>query len=197
MDLVKAVREADLSRSYLDFHATGLNYACLHWSEGFVLKVYELPCTKGEPIVAPHQHRYSFSQHVLCGAILNCVYEETEPSSISPSFACVYDTPLNGGFGGWKPIRVASLMLVKTPRLYAGDSYILRSDEIHTIGAYENTWVFTVQGPDVNSNALTYFGSQSVISTRNDLYRKPTSKDMKEMADRLEAALEAETKTSP
>lgn len=134
--------EAMCANSYRNFHTKGFDYLCLHRSEEVTLKAYffdEEVCEHPE-IVMPHDHRYGFITHVAKGGLSEKKWRLPRPDDgffhgrVFQHFA--YRTPLNGGSGfTWE--RETVLTDSGSKHYLAGQSYVTKSDEIHTLADVE------------------------------------------------------------
>jgi len=193
IDWPDLILRADRRRSFRDFHAMGLNYACLEWTGHRIVKLYELPDTKGRPLVAPHSHRYEFLQTVLAGRLVNQVFESEPygPLDHHHHVACTYHTPISGGTGRFQADHFTRLEHVEDHFVSAGGCYTLRTDEIHTLSTDGPTWVVTVQAQDTKteSETFTYFRKGEVPEPDERLYKPMAPADLWEMSRRLKKAL--------
>lgn len=70
--------EAARESSWLNYHAIGFDYLCLHRSPGLTIKLYMGEriegCGNGDYLVNPHSHAYTFDTFVLHGAVRNITF---------------------------------------------------------------------------------------------------------------------------
>ncbi len=186
IDWPSLILKADLTRSFMDFHAPGVNYACLEFTRTRVIKLYELPDSQGEFIVAPHDHSYEFMQTVLAGRLRNYRFKSSPGDSAKLyTAACYYDTPLNGGHGRFQCDHFTHLSQIETHFVSPGGCYMMSTDEIHTIATDGPTWVVTMQAQDTSPHPFTYFKRNEIPDVNPALYKPMNGCDLTDMADRL------------
>jgi len=184
--------QANLQHSYSNFHAMGVNYACVVMQPGAVLKIYELPNTEGKLLVAPHSHLYPFAQTLLAGEMYHYEYDwwSRHPEGVT-HVLCNYETPLNGGSGKFVQELTGHLETECITRITVGGGYQLQPDRIHSIATVAPTWLVTFQQADVSAaQARTFFPVGDVPYQPDDkLYQPMTPTNLLAMADRMRSAL--------
>ena len=185
LDPASMIANALPAHSYRHFHARDVHYACVNFSKELTVKIYELPDSRGEFIVAPHQHRYPFLQVVLLGELYNFQFQESRDPEKQYWMSCAYKTPLNGGEGQFLPVLPTGLKAERYRYYRPGQGYTQQPNVIHTIATYRRTWVVTWQGADEWDDAMTFF-KRNEVPKRSDreLYQPMTRTDLEDMAQR-------------
>lgn len=141
--------EAICASSFRDFHATGLDYLCLHRSPERTAKVYffDDEAADSPEVVIPHTHRYDFHTAVLAGEMVDHLFALSFTRG-APYEAFDYMTPLNGG-AGFTWAREVMLYRRNSARYEAGTEHATAHFEVHTISVVPGTVLMLVQGPDI------------------------------------------------
>lgn len=168
--------------SYRDYHAKGLDYLCLHRSEGLTIKAYFLNVPQGMNIVNPHDHAYNFHTFILKGKLANLLYKEGEGEiwnkfhyrpSLSRNRRFVIDSS-------------TKLKLVRDDQYCIGTGYYMVRDEIHTIQSLAPDTVmllYQYQTPSAKKDEGTFlYTKEGNPPSTDSLYR--TFSDV-EMAERV------------
>lgn len=121
------------ANSFMNFHAKGVDYLCLHRSENITLKVYffEGDVQKLPEVVHPHSHRYNFQTTVLCGHMSDTRYRQVKCGG-TPYQRHAWHPPIAGGNGATFQEEV-NLAFAGCFTLGPEDRLTTHYNELHTI----------------------------------------------------------------
>lgn len=169
--------EEAAKHSYINYHAKGLHYLCLHRHFDLTEKLYWIDkgvdYTLDHELVGPHNHSYDFVTTLLRGAVVNYRFQEVEGHT-----HCRFDyrSPRNGGDGFRKGERVGLVPWSIETYVNPGETYTINSDEIHTIGVLSNTLLHIHQYRDV-CNGSYFYSTEEKEPSLDDLYQPMTPAD--------------------
>lgn len=160
------LRHVDPSLGVARFHAPEVDYLCLFRSPDLTVKLYDIRQREGW-LVAPHSHRYAFTEHVLRGIVRHHYFGEHEMGEAYSAYR--YRTPMLGQGGRWDPLYPCGLELRGTELLTRGDAYTLDASTVHTIEVVRPALLLVFQGPDTHEG-VTYFPVDREPPDVRDLY---------------------------
>jgi hypothetical protein len=181
--------ERVVENSFKDYHVRGFDYLCLKRSPKETVKLYffDGDVSSLPEVVTPHDHRYDFDTHVLCGESQNVWFRETnrpDQGSLFERFA--YETPLCGGDGF---THVGQTRLIESVRASyrAGGRYQMKFNEVHTIRMLSNETVLClIQYEDrVNDRPTLTFCRDQEPPSLSGLYRKFSPDEVTALLERL------------
>jgi hypothetical protein len=175
--------------SYSNFHQDGFDYLCLARNEYYTKKVYFFDeATKLDQVVAPHNHRYSFTSTVLQGSLTNIIYQYNE--DLDTTWYDQYDfyTPLNGGKGF---VRNGARGLKQTTahNYIAGQTHWMYWFQVHTISVEKDTILLLTQFKDMMRKEIpsqTYALPHQTPEIPADAYQKMSMKRVLERSQQLD-----------
>lgn len=132
------------------------------------VRMFECERTHVEPIT-PHSHRFDFTAFVLQGQVTNRIWREDEADGDLYSVGLL---PKKGAGPGHYMNAVGQKLrkFSFTDCAYGtGDSYMMRSHEIHSIYFTRGTIVLMIEGPDVDEKS--YILEPIVDGQRIPLFR--------------------------
>ena len=127
-----------LKNSYKHYHARGVNYLCLQNTWRLRLKAYFFD-QPSDPagVVSPHDHRYSFTNHVLTGAVKDTLYTASKYGE--QFFEYSWRSPLSRAdlTPLYSPVAPTKLVLYHADVVAEGLSYQRGRGEIHSLQILE------------------------------------------------------------
>jgi hypothetical protein len=194
LNLVKSMQlDQAIQNSCHDFHATGIDYLCLHRTKELTVKAYFLGegVALGKNVVNPHDHAYNFSTFVLSGTLANVNFYPTSSIAEPVWFRHVYETPLRAAprFSFDKPVR-----LREEERYYeGGDHYYLDHAQVHTIRAYSSDVVmllFQYKSERTADHGTGLFLPDRNVPSLDNLYRPFNEDELTSALRRLTSLVE-------
>ena len=136
-----------------NYIAPGLHSSLIGGGEHGKVRLFEAERMTRD-LITPHSHRFSFTSLVLYGEVTNTIYEPSLPGAydVEPFIrSTVTQVCGAGGLMEFKHTREAE------PRHYrrrattykAGQTYLLRHDEVHSIVFEKNTKVLFFEMPQI------------------------------------------------
>lgn len=148
--------EQVVRNSFRDYHAKGLDYVCLHRSDGLTIKAYFLNVPVGVNVVNPHDHAYNFHTFVLKGKLKNLIYTHNSGPIVN-QWKYLPPTPwVDHKFKFEKPVKLG---VAQDHEYCVGTGYYMTREEIHTIQALAPDTVmllFQYKTPDEKKRGGTY-----------------------------------------
>lgn len=126
--------------SFLNYHAPGMDYLCLHRSDDLTVKIYFIDpsrlqtCGVRDYLVSPHDHAYSFDTVVLRGHVTNVNFAAS-PSVPGSRYDPIVTNEWRYRASDRHFEQTHRVNLWETSRDYlnVGEAYHLSSTAVHTI----------------------------------------------------------------
>lgn len=200
LELLSQLDPAEAARtSFLDYHASGFDYLCLHRTDELTIKLYMsdplrlVPCGEADYLVQPHDHNYNFKTHVIAGRVRHYVFEpqiysESETTGTHHRLSYYWRERRFDLAAPWARYSMQAMVQTHDP----GASYFLTHDVVHTISIDPDhpTCLLLFQFTDRLSKRFTSLYTRSPDAPRTEgLYRVPTLHEVERLRARAQEFL--------